>query len=169
MADVIELNQTISKNQEKVRYLRHVETFVKNFRAALRGKEINPVYAPMLVSAFQKAMLANIDGGSMAPYIDEVPYEAASFSACLRPQCRHAYATSRTISEYFIAATNRASAFRFPVFPPTGGADASRNSPTPPADRNSTTVRFSPDANARRGRWRRRGESESALPHSPFK
>ena len=77
IADVIEMNQTISKNQEKVRYLRHVETFVKNFREALRGKEINPVYAPMLVSAFQKAMLANIDGGSMAPYIDELPYEAA--------------------------------------------------------------------------------------------
>ena len=77
IADVIETNQTISKNQEKIRYLRLVETMLKNFRAALRAKEFNPVYVPMLVSGFEKSMLANIDGGSMAQYIEEVPYEAA--------------------------------------------------------------------------------------------
>ena len=76
IVDVIETNQTISRNQEKVKYLRHVETLLKNFRIEYRGKTFNPVYAPILVSAFEKSMLATIDGGSMAPYIEEIPYEA---------------------------------------------------------------------------------------------
>jgi len=77
IADLIETNNKISKNQDKVRYLRKVETLLKEFRAGLKYRVFNPVYTFKLVDAFQKAMMANIDGYSMAPDIEAIPYEAA--------------------------------------------------------------------------------------------
>jgi hypothetical protein len=77
LEDSIELNDKILKNQDKVRYLRYLESLLKAFRFGLKSKQFNPAFAPMLVSAFENAMRANIDNNSMAPYIEELPYEAA--------------------------------------------------------------------------------------------
>ncbi len=77
LQDSIELSDKIVKNQEKVRYLRYIENLLIAFRGGLKSKQFNPVFAPMLVNAFEKAMRADIDSSSMAPYIEELPYEAA--------------------------------------------------------------------------------------------
>ncbi len=85
ITDIIELNNKLAKNQEKVRYLRYVETLLKKFREGLKSKEFNPAYAPMLVEAFQQSMLANIDGESMEIYIVQLPYEAAKIITDIFP------------------------------------------------------------------------------------
>ena len=77
LRDSIELNTRISKNQEKVRYLRYLENLLKAFHTGWKEKTCNPAYAPILVNNFEKIMLANIDSSSMTGIIDPLPYEAA--------------------------------------------------------------------------------------------
>ena len=76
LQDSIELNTKITTNNEKVRYLNYTESLVRAYRNGIRLKQVNPTYAAVLVNNFEKAMNANIDGNSMALYIDELPYEA---------------------------------------------------------------------------------------------
>ena len=76
LTDSIELNVKIATNNEKVRYLNNIENLVRAYRNGWKLKQLNPTYAALLVNNFEKVMNANIDSGSMAPYIDELPYEA---------------------------------------------------------------------------------------------
>ncbi len=78
LADTIELNTRITRNQEKVRYLRYIETLLKTFRAQTRSKQFNPAYASILVSGFENVMNASIGGYSIGPYIEQLPYDAAN-------------------------------------------------------------------------------------------
>ncbi|HMD01026.1 MAG TPA: hypothetical protein VKH37_12770, partial [Ferruginibacter sp.] len=77
LTDSIEVNFRIPKNQEKIRYLRNIENLLKNFRLGLKYRTFNPTYAQALVDGFEKAMDANIDGLSIAPSIEALPYDAA--------------------------------------------------------------------------------------------
>jgi hypothetical protein len=86
LQDAVELNSKLATNNEKIRYLGYIENLLKGFRYGLKTKELNPVYAPMLVENFEKIMLGNIDGTSMAPNIDKVPYSVAKVLTEIFPE-----------------------------------------------------------------------------------
>ena len=78
IVDTIELNNSIPGNNEKIRYLRYVRQLVKAYREGIRSKELNPVYAQLLVNAFEKAMNASLAKMSMASIINALPYESGN-------------------------------------------------------------------------------------------
>jgi len=81
MQDAVELNIRIVTNNEKIRYLNYIESVLKAFKHGLKTRELNPVYAPMLIDNFEKIMLANIDGVNMAGYIEKMPYPVGKINA----------------------------------------------------------------------------------------
>ncbi|MEO9144121.1 MAG: hypothetical protein ABI237_01065 [Ginsengibacter sp.] len=71
----IESSDAYPTNNDKVRYLRYVEDLLKDFISAWKTHKINPSLAPLLVDNFHAIMQVNSRGESMAPLIQEVPYE----------------------------------------------------------------------------------------------
>lgn len=71
----IEKNTSLPTNNDKVRYLRFVESLVRNFNNSWKSHRISPTLAPILVDNFSAIMKANLRGESMASYINQVPYE----------------------------------------------------------------------------------------------
>ena len=70
----VELNEKIATNNQKIKYLSYIENLLKKFRYGCRNKEFNPLYAPQLLEAFKRIMIADIDSLSMAPEIEAAPY-----------------------------------------------------------------------------------------------
>ena len=83
ITDSIELNDRIAGNNEKIRYLLYTETLLRSFRNGWKNRQLNPVYAGLLVNSFEQAMNANISGSSMAPFIDPLPYEYAAIISAI--------------------------------------------------------------------------------------
>jgi len=52
-----------------------IESLVRNFTGNWKSHKLSPTLAPVLVDNFSAILKANIRGESMAPYINEVPYE----------------------------------------------------------------------------------------------
>jgi hypothetical protein len=75
LQDFIETTGKIATNNEKIRQLNYVHEVVLNFRTEWKSHKLNPVLAPLLINNFEKILKANIDSQSMAPSIEEVPYE----------------------------------------------------------------------------------------------
>lgn len=75
LQNYIELDPKVNTNNEKIRQLSFLLQVVKDYRTEWLSKKLNPVLAPMLISNFEKILLANIDSVSMVPFIVEVPYE----------------------------------------------------------------------------------------------
>jgi len=73
--DYVETNDKISSNNEKIRQLNFIEELVKSFRVEWKLKNINPALAPVLVDNFYQVWKANMDSGSIVPFIKEMPYE----------------------------------------------------------------------------------------------
>ncbi len=71
----VETNNKISSSNEKIRQLNFIEELLKNFRAAWKLKKINPALAPALVDNFYNVWKANMDSGSILPFINDMPYE----------------------------------------------------------------------------------------------
>ncbi|MEO5967037.1 MAG: hypothetical protein ABIP68_08300, partial [Ferruginibacter sp.] len=76
--DWIETNDSISTNNEKIRYLSYVENLLKNFRSSLKNKEINPVDFPVLVSSFHEALILNSKNESIATLLENLSYYNAA-------------------------------------------------------------------------------------------
>ncbi len=74
LQDNVELNEKLSSNNQKIRYLSYIENLIKGYKYGIRTKELNPAYAPMLMENFEKIMKADIDSQDMAPFIKEMPY-----------------------------------------------------------------------------------------------
>jgi hypothetical protein len=72
----IENNTVLATNNDKIRYLRFVESLLKNFNSNWRAHKFSPALAPVLVDNFSAMMKANIRGESIASLTEEVPYEA---------------------------------------------------------------------------------------------
>lgn len=70
----VEGNDKLGTNNEKIRYLNYIENVVKAFKYGLKTKELNPVFAPLLIENFEKIMTDNMDSLSMAADIEKVPY-----------------------------------------------------------------------------------------------
>ena len=81
LQDFIETNNKIATNNEKIRQLNYLQQVVTGFRIAWKSGRINPVFAPLLIDNFEKILKANLDTISMAPYINEVPYEVGIINA----------------------------------------------------------------------------------------
>lgn len=90
----VEKEAKIKTNNEKIRYLTYIENLLKAFRNGWRSKEFNPVYTPVLVSAFEKILKGDVDNVSMAAEIDKVPYQAGDMLAKIFKENK-GYATSR--------------------------------------------------------------------------
>jgi hypothetical protein len=71
----IESNSLLPTNNDKIRYLRFVESLVREFTNNWRLHKISPALAPLLVDNFREIMAANLKGESMATFIEKVPYE----------------------------------------------------------------------------------------------
>lgn len=71
----VETNIKIITSNEKIRQLNFIEELVKNFRLAWKQRKLNPALAPMLVDDFYKLWNTNMNGGSIVPYISDMPYE----------------------------------------------------------------------------------------------
>ena len=81
LQDYIETSSKVVSNNEKIRQLNYIQEVVVNFRTEWKSKRLNPVFAPLLISNFEKILKANIDSQSMAPNIEEVPYEIGKINA----------------------------------------------------------------------------------------
>ena len=77
----IENNTALPTNNDKVRYLRYVEYLVKDFTDNWRNHSFTPSLAPLLLDNFNEILEANIKGKSMAPLIQNTPYEVGLINA----------------------------------------------------------------------------------------
>jgi hypothetical protein len=77
----IENNTALSTNNDKIRYLRFIESLIKDFNTSWKTHKFSPVLAPVLVDNFSAIMKANMKGEDIAGLIDEVPYEAGIINA----------------------------------------------------------------------------------------
>ena len=77
----IEINPELSTNNDKIRYLRFLETLVSDFTNNWRSHNLAPALAPLLVDNFSDIMFANIKGESMTAFIQKVPYEVGMINA----------------------------------------------------------------------------------------
>ncbi|MDB5198609.1 MAG: hypothetical protein JWO92_572 [Chitinophagaceae bacterium] len=77
----IEKNPALPTNNDKIRSLRLVESLVRNFNASWKSHKLPPALAPVLVDNFTSILKANARGESMAPYIDQVPYEVGMINS----------------------------------------------------------------------------------------
>jgi hypothetical protein len=77
----IEISKELATNNDKVRYLRYVESLVRDFITNWKSHQILPSMAPLLVENFTEILQANIKGENMAPLIKEAPYEVGVINA----------------------------------------------------------------------------------------
>jgi hypothetical protein len=77
----IEKNDALPTNNDKVRYLRYVESLVSNFIFGWKQHTLTPSLAPLLVENFNEILQANIKGDNMTPLIEKVPYEVGLINA----------------------------------------------------------------------------------------
>lgn len=79
----IEINNDISSNNDKVRYLRYLEYLVRDFVASWKDHSLRPSMAPELVDNFTEIFYDNIKGKSMLPAIRKAPYEIGKINSSI--------------------------------------------------------------------------------------
>jgi hypothetical protein len=77
----IEINTQLATNNDKIRYLRYVESLVRDFTNNWQSHKFSPALAPLLVDNFREIVAANLKGESMAPLIQKAPYEVGMINA----------------------------------------------------------------------------------------
>ena len=93
---MVETNDSIVSNNEKIRQLNFIEIFSRNFRISWRQKKVDPSLAPLLVDFFHQAWIANRQGASILPFIATMSYEAGVVLTEVFPQ-NIGYAESRNL------------------------------------------------------------------------
>lgn len=78
MAAWVETNDSISTNNEKVRFLSYIENLLKTFRINQKNKEISVVEFPSLVNNFFKALELQSKNESLTSLIASLPYNEAN-------------------------------------------------------------------------------------------
>ncbi len=71
----IELSAALATDNEKKRYLRHIENLVRSFTINWKSRRISPTLAPVLVDNFATILKADIKGESMTPYLKKGPHD----------------------------------------------------------------------------------------------
>ena len=77
----IEIDTDIATNNDKIRYLRYLESMINDFTENWRQHKLAPALAPQLVDNFTAIMKATIKGESMAGLIAKAPYEVGAINA----------------------------------------------------------------------------------------
>jgi hypothetical protein len=77
----IEIDKRIKSENEQKRSLRFLKDVINGFIYAYRTKQITASSAPQLIDNFKKIYNANLDSGSMVPFIQEAPYEIGRINA----------------------------------------------------------------------------------------
>lgn len=103
MQDMVELNGKLVSNNQKIRYLSYIEQMVKGYKYAIKTRELNPAYAPLLMENFEKIMKANIDSAGMAGFIEEVPYAIGKINAEIFAENRGYGASKKILYQKFCA------------------------------------------------------------------
>jgi hypothetical protein len=67
---------SLQNDQVKKKYLRGLESVLKYFNANWRKGIVNPVQLPIIVEAYNKCMKNDMAGLSIAPVIENLPYDA---------------------------------------------------------------------------------------------
>ncbi len=73
----VEKNSNISTSNDKIRYLRDIENFLKTFRIAWRAREISPVEFPALFDNFDIVFKKHIAGEGMLTQVNKMSYPVA--------------------------------------------------------------------------------------------
>ncbi|HMK03376.1 MAG TPA: hypothetical protein VK489_04260 [Ferruginibacter sp.] len=103
LQDFVERNTKIPTNNQKIRYLNYIENVVKAYKKGWKSKELNPVYAPLLIENFEKIMNANLDSNSMAPYIEKASYQVGKINAEIFPENRGYKESKNIIYKKYVA------------------------------------------------------------------
>jgi hypothetical protein len=77
----VEQNNTIEKNNDKIRYLGYIETELKLFRLAWKKKEINSSDFPKLIENFSKILKSAEVENSLPSLLKDMPYSIAKINA----------------------------------------------------------------------------------------
>ncbi len=83
-------------NNRMIGCLRLLREVVEGFTGAIRQKTISPAQAPILIDHFEKILYGSLDDKSMAPVIQESPYQVARLLTGLFPENK-GYAECRNI------------------------------------------------------------------------
>jgi len=67
LQDFVERNTKIPTNNQKIRYLNYIESVVRAYKNGWKSKELNPVYAPLLIENFEKIMNATSTAATWRP------------------------------------------------------------------------------------------------------
>lgn len=81
LGNEVESNPSLPTNNDKIRYLRYIESLVNSFNTNWKSHKFPPSLAPALVDNFSEAMDANIKGNNITEIINKVPYEAGVINA----------------------------------------------------------------------------------------
>lgn len=81
----IELNSLLVTNNDKVRYLAYLEKLLLDFTLQYRAGKFPASMSPQLVSYYEEMMKANINGESIAPLIDRMPFETGTILSNIFP------------------------------------------------------------------------------------
>jgi len=103
LEDFVELNNRLSTNNQKIRYLGYIENVVKTVKYSLKSKELNPVYVPLVIENFEKIMIANIDSFSMASEILKAPYQVGKINAEIFAENKGYEASKKILYKKFCA------------------------------------------------------------------
>ena len=74
----IELDSTLKTNNDKVRYLSYLEKLLLDFTLQYRTGKFPASMSPQLVSNYEEMMRVNIKGESIAPLINQMPFETGT-------------------------------------------------------------------------------------------
>ena len=77
----VESNTAIPTRNEKVKYLRYLESLLGNFRTAMISRKIDPLEFPTLVENFELLMKASIAKEKLLPIVQGESYELARIHA----------------------------------------------------------------------------------------
>ena len=73
----IETNAQLPGRNEKVRYLRYVESMLQQYANARQTRAIDPLQLPALIDNFEQIQKASLAGNSILPIIKKAPYAIA--------------------------------------------------------------------------------------------
>lgn len=79
----VEKNSDIARSNDKIRYLRYIESMLKAFRISWKNRDISPVEFPSLFENFEKIFKSQIAGEGMLPYIQKASYPVARINTNL--------------------------------------------------------------------------------------
>ncbi|TCJ18802.1 hypothetical protein EPD60_03310 [Flaviaesturariibacter flavus] len=72
-------NDTLTRDQKKVAYLKGLEVILKNFAKLYRNRQVLPSHLPAVFDAYEAAMALDERGASIVPVIERSSYEVGNF------------------------------------------------------------------------------------------